>query len=50
MKIAVLMQEAGDNPFNTLEWNGYDVTLWEFNSEYAKTLSEYRKIFIIFRK
>lgn len=46
MKIAVLGAGGwGTTLAILLNENGYDVTLWEFNPEYAKTLSEYRENF-----
>lgn len=46
MKIAVLGAGGWGTTLSILlNENGYDVTLWEFNSEYAKTLSEYRENF-----
>lgn len=46
MKIAVLGAGGwGTTLAILLNENGYNVTLWEFNTEYAKTLSEYRENF-----
>ncbi len=46
MKIAVLGAGGwGTTLANLLNQNGLDVTLWEFNPEYAKTLKEYRENF-----
>lgn len=46
MKIAVLGAGGWGTTLSILlNENGNDVTLWEFNPEYAKTLSEYRENF-----
>ena len=46
MKIAVLGAGGwGTTLAILLNDNGFDVTLWEFNPEYAKTLKEYRENF-----
>jgi glycerol-3-phosphate dehydrogenase (NAD(P)+) len=46
MKIAVLGAGGwGTTLAILLNENGFDVTLWEFNPEYAKTLNEYRENF-----
>lgn len=46
MKIAVLGAGGwGTTLAVLLNENGYKVTLWEYNSEYAKTLAEYRENF-----
>ena len=46
MKIAVLGAGGwGTTLAILLNQNGFDVTLWEFNPEYAKTLKEYRENF-----
>ena len=46
MKIAVLGAGGwGTTLAILLNSNGYDVTLWEFNTEYARTLKEYRENF-----
>lgn len=46
MKIAVLGAGGwGTTLAVLLNENGYDVTLWEYNPEYAKTLTEYRENF-----
>lgn len=46
MKIAVLGAGGwGTTLAILLNENGFDVTLWEFNSEYAKTIAEYRENF-----
>lgn len=46
MKIAVLGAGGwGTTLAILLNENKYDVTLWEFNSEYSKTLNEYRENF-----
>ncbi|MBK8551627.1 MAG: NAD(P)H-dependent glycerol-3-phosphate dehydrogenase [Ignavibacteria bacterium] len=46
MKIAVLGAGGwGTTLAILLNENGFDVTLWEFNPEYAKTLKEYRENF-----
>ncbi|MEO6695709.1 MAG: NAD(P)H-dependent glycerol-3-phosphate dehydrogenase [Ignavibacteria bacterium] len=46
MKIAVLGAGGWGTTLSILlNENGHDVTLWEFNTEYSKTLSEYRENF-----
>jgi len=51
MKIAVLGAGGWGTTLGILlNENGYDVTLWEFNPEYAKTLSEYRENFYYLSK
>lgn len=46
MKIAVLGAGGWGTTLSILlNENGHEVTLWEFNSEYAKTLAEYRENF-----
>lgn len=46
MKIAVLGAGGwGTTLAILLNENGYDVTLWEFNPEYARTIAEYRENF-----
>lgn len=46
MKIVVLGAGGwGTTLAILLNNNGYDVTLWEFNPEYAKTIAEYRENF-----
>ena len=46
MKIAVLGAGGWGTTLSILlNENGFDVTLWEFNTEYAKTLKDYRENF-----
>ena len=46
MKIAVLGAGGWGTTLSILlNENGYDVSLWEFNPEYARTLAEYRENF-----
>lgn len=45
MNVAVLGAEVGTTLSIVLHENGHNVDLWEFNSEYAKTISEYRENF-----
>lgn len=46
MKIAVLGAGGwGTTLAILLNENGFNVTLWEFNSEYAKTIAKYRENF-----